>query len=543
VVEEAGRGQAVGEVSLLTGEPRAATIRAVRDSDLLRLSRRAFDALLERHPHAMMTIARGAAKRLRDTSQHAQRPPGPTAFALISGGDSRLLAPLAERLARQLDAVTAGHGRTLLLDSAGVDQRLARPGIAQSGPDSIVHESLVAWMAALERDHAYTVLCADATDSEWTRRCLRAADRVFVVARAGDPVAIGAVEARAREAHPSVRFELVLVHPDDATQPSGTLPWLEARQVAAHHHVRLGRDADLRRLARQACGRANALVLGGGGARGFAHLGALRALAEAGIEIDTVGGTSIGAVIAGAYAHGLSAQQQEEVARSFASRKKIFDRTLPIVALTKGGKLTSMYRGVFGEVAIEDLWLPYFAVSSGLSRAEQVLHTRGPLWWAVRASTALPAIFPPMIAPDHEVLVDGNVMNNMPLDVMRARCESGAMIAINPMPSALKPRPYDAGPSVSGWKALAGRFKLFGVRLRAPNIVGTVMRATEINSANRMRQPAFRGLADLLIEPPVGDYAIHGYSEWKPIVEIGYRATCEALNAWPGRERLVSLRR
>ncbi len=94
------------------------------------------------------------------------------------------------------------------------------------------------------------------------------------------------------------------------------------------------------------------------------------------------------------------------------------------------------------------------------------------------------------------------------------------------------PRPYDCGPSVSGWKALAGRWRLFGEKLRAPNIVGTVMRATEINSANRMRQAAFRALADLLIEPPVADYAIHGYSEWRPIVEIGYRSAKEALAAW-----------
>ncbi|GIK85036.1 MAG: cyclic nucleotide-binding protein [Betaproteobacteria bacterium] len=532
IVEEAGRGRAVGEVSLLTGEARAATVTAVRDSDLLRLSRASFEALLDVRPRAMMTIARSAARRLRDTATQARRAPGPTSFALIAAGDPRLLVPLAAGLARQLGTLAGDSERCVLLDSGAVDRRLGRPGIAQSGPGSFVHESLVAWMASLEREHAYTVLCADAGDSEWTRRCLRAADRVLVVARAGDASDLGAVEAHARATLPAARYELVLVHADDASQPSGTLPWLEARGFAAHHHVRLAVEGDVRRLARAVCGRANALVLGGGGARGFAHLGALRALDEAGIEIHTIGGTSIGSVIAGARALGLGHDDLTGLARAFASRRRILDRTLPIVALTEGAKVTAIYRGVFGERRIEDLWLPYFAVSSGLSRAEAVLHTRGELWLAARASTAVPAIFPPIVAADREVLVDGNVMNNMPLDVMRTRCEGGTLIGVNPMPSMLKTRPYECGPSVSGWKALAGRMKLFGVRLRAPNMIGTVMRATEINSANRMRQPAFRALADLLIEPPVGGYAIHNYGAWEPIVEIGYQSAKAALGAW-----------
>ncbi|HEX4884903.1 MAG TPA: cyclic nucleotide-binding and patatin-like phospholipase domain-containing protein [Casimicrobiaceae bacterium] len=533
VLEEVGRGQAVGEVSLLTGEARAATVTAVRDSDLLRLSRASFDELLDRHPRPMMTIARAAAKRLRDASLRTQRPPGPTSFALIAGGDPRLLAPLAAQLAAQLGALAGDPARVVLLDSAAVDRRLARPGIAQSGPGSIVHESLVAWMAALEREHAFTVLCADAGDTEWTRRCLRAADRVLVVAAATDPPAPAAAEAYARARHPSAHYELVLIHPAATTQPSGTLAWLEARDVVAHHHVRVGHAGDVGRLARRVAGRACALVLGGGGARGFAHLGALRALDEAGIPVDMIGGTSIGAVIAGARALGLTVTDLTALARAFASRRKILDRTLPIVALTEGAKVTALYRQVFGDARIEDLWIPHFAVSSGLSRAEAVLHTRGELWWASRASTAVPAIFPPIVAPDNEVLVDGNVMNNMPLDVMRARCEGGTLIGVNPMPAMLKPRPYNSGASVSGWTALAGRMKLFGVRLRAPNLVGSVMRATEINSANRMRSPAFRALADLLIEPAVGGYAIHGYSAWEPIVEIGYKAAKEALAAWP----------
>lgn len=532
-VEEVGRGQVVGEVGLLTGEARVATVTAVRDSDVLALSRASFEALLDHQPRSMLAIARGAARRLRQSVLSTQRAPGPTAFALLAGGDPRLLPSLARSLAAGLATLVEDPEQVLVLDSRTVDERLARPGIAQTGSDGPLHASLVAWMAALEREHTYVVLCGDADDTPWTRRCLRAADRVVVVAGAADPPQLRAAESAARERHPFARFELVLVHDDSASQPRGTLPWLTPRPFAAHHHVRLGRAQDVHRLARCLAGRAHALVLGGGGARGFVHLGALRALAEAGIAIDMIGGTSIGAVIAGASALGLRPDDMGELARSFASRRKLLDRTLPLVALTEGAKLTAIYRGVFGETAIEDLWLPYFAVSSGLSRAEAVLHTRGALWLAARATTAVPAIFPPIVTDDQEVLVDGNVMNNMPLDVMRSRCEGGTLIGVNPMPPIVKPRTYTCGPSVSGWKALAGRLRLFGVKLRAPNLFGAVMRATEINSANRMRQPAFRALADLLIEPPVGDYPIMGYGAWEPIMAIGYEATKAAITAWP----------
>jgi predicted acylesterase/phospholipase RssA len=276
------------------------------------------------------------------------------------------------------------------------------------------------------------------------------------------------------------------------------------------------------------------LVLGGGGARGFAHIGAIRALQEAGVEIDVLGGTSIGATIAAGLACGLTVPTMVELARAFASPRQILDRTLPVVALMAGAKVTAIYRRLFGDTKLEDLWIPCFAVSSGLSRAQAVVHRQGTVWEAVRASTAIPAIFPPMLGADNEVLVDGNVMNNMPLDVMREWCESGIVIGINPMPTHDKLKPYAFGPSVSGWAALFGRLRWFGSRVRAPSMLGAVMRATEINSANRMRQPSFRALADVLIEPPVEEYAILAFDRFEPIIEIGYRTAREAIARWQG---------
>jgi NTE family protein/lysophospholipid hydrolase len=528
ILEEVGRGAAIGELALLTGEPRAATIVAVRDSDLLKLTRDSFDALLTRHPRAMMQIARAAAMRLRHSVNHASRPAAPNAFALIPAGPGVPLAAFAARLA---DALRA-HGTVLKLASADVDRLLAKRGISQCADHDVVHESIVAWLSAQEREHRFVVLVADTEWTPWTRRVLRQADRVLIVGRAGDDPLPGRIESAAAEIGVTSRRELVLLQPEDCAQPSGTRTWLAPRTLGAHHHIRLGRDDDVNRLARRLSGRAIGLVMGGGGARGFAHIGTLRALAEAAIPVDIVGGTSIGALIAAAHARGISVEQFFELARFFASRKKLLDRTLPITSLMAGRKVSALYQHVFGELLIEDLWTPLFVVSSGLSRAHSITHEQGSVWRAVRASTAIPAIFPPLLADDGEVLVDGGVMNNMPLDVMRERCEGGTVIGLNPMPTNDKMTPYHFGPSLTGWEALKGRFGLFGSRTRAPSIIGAVMRATEINSANRMRQPPFRDLADLLIEPPLGAYPILAFDRYEPIIDIGYRSARDAIATW-----------
>ncbi len=248
VLEEVGRCGMVGEVALLTGEPRAATIHAVRDTDLLRLSRETFDQLVEHHPRAMMQIAREAATRLaRSARGAAGAVVAPTAFAVIGADPDVPLGAFAQRLA----AALATSAPALRLGSGDVDRMLANPGIAQSSQGSIVHESMVAWMSGLERDHRCLVLEADPGMTPWTRRCLRQADRVLLVARADGNPAPGAIEQEIARVAPKARVELVLLQPEGIARPAGTAAWLAGRAIAAHHHVRLSNDADLRRLARR----------------------------------------------------------------------------------------------------------------------------------------------------------------------------------------------------------------------------------------------------------------------------------------------------
>jgi hypothetical protein len=150
------------------------------------------------------------------------------------------------------------------------------------------------------------------------------------------------------------RKSLVLLHRNDAQSPSGTRRWLALRQMDQHFHLRWQNEADFGRLARCVAGRAIGLALGGGAARGFAHIGVIRALEEAGIPIDIVGGTSVGALIAAQWAMGWNAQRILDASRTYVLSPQN-DYTLPLVALLTGHRTSELLQNLFGKLDIQDL--------------------------------------------------------------------------------------------------------------------------------------------------------------------------------------------
>ena len=528
-VDEVGRGASVGEAALLTGEPRSATVYALRDSHLVRLDGSLFERVVESHPRAMLQIARTAARRSRASSRE-DGGGGPRTLALVPLDGAVPVGELGERLQQAL----ARLGPAERVFAARADAAHGRPGFAQTPEHDPAGVGLVAWLGELEARQRYLVYEAEPEASPWTRRCVRQADRVVLVARAGTSPAARAVEEALRAEAPRARVELVLVHDDATARPDGTAAWLEGRALHAHHHVRLGRDADVARLARLLVDRAVGLVLGGGGARGFAHIGVIRAIEEAGIPVDTIGAASMGSVVGAGYALGLAPEELRHLASVFGSRRRLVDPTLPLTSFLAGAKLTRVLRELYGEARVEDLWRSFFAVATNLSRAEPVLLRTGPLWQAVRTSSALPGTFPPMLAGE-DLLVDGALMNNLPIDVMREAVGSGTVIASNVVPGRVgrraTSRPFRFGPSLSGLSLLAARLLPFGPRLRAPGLLWLLTRSNEVASAHRARSEAFRRQADLLIEPALGRFKLLDFDAWRAILEAGQES---------GRERLAA---
>jgi len=527
-VREVGAFSTVGELGLLTELPRSATVLAARDSEVLRLGREPFRRFALRHPEALLKVASiVAARQMTGPAPRERRAAGEPA----SGGMTIALllltpGPATEAAARALAASLGALGETLALDAAGLDERHGRRGAAETPLSGPLGLAVDVSLRELEDRTRYLLLDPGPGWTAWTERCLRRADRIVLFADASASSEPGAVERRLAALALPVRKELVLVHSPETSEPSGAAAWLDRRDLADHHHVRPGSRRDEERLARRLAGRGVGLVLGGGGARGISHIGVIRALEEAGVPVDVVGGASMGAVISAGYALHGSSGSLASLAETFASPGNIYDRTLPLVSLMSGTKVLRLMRALYGDRAVEDLWTPFFSISTNLTRARIDVDARGPLWRAVRKSMSIPGVFPPIIE-DGDVVVDGGVVDNFPVERMATRADVGTVIGVNVAPAVDKVKPYRFGPSLSGWAVLRGRVLPWAKKLRAPSLVGSLLRTQEINSVMAIRS----GLrfVDLLVEPPVDHVRMNEYNRHAELIAAGYDAGRRAL--------------
>lgn len=517
--EEIGRGQPIGMTSVLTGQPRQATVVAIRDSELARIDRETLRWFTETFPAAGFALMTELAGRL-DRSAASPRPADDRAatFGLVGHREFD-----AERFGQLLGATLAGHGRTLVLTSADAPE---------IGTTSANGPPLHHWLEEREAAHDFVVYVADSDASPWTEQCLRQADHVVVVADAtDDPAPHGLeVDLEGRWSTASApRRTLVLVHPPDRAEPHDTALWLQPRTVEQHLHLRDGAAGDLERVGRLLAGQGITLVLGGGGARGYAHIGVIRAMEELGIPIDMVGGTSSGAIAGAAAARGWSANRMEETMTRFG--RHLLDLTLPLVSIASGGRMWRAIDESFGDgVAIEDLWLPFFCVSTDLTAATPVVHRRGRLAQALRASLSLPGILPP-VSIDGHLLIDGGLLDNLPIGVMRRLNGGSRVIAVDVSPRAEMAAGHDLGTQISGWRVLAGWIRHPRTRSAVPGIVEVLSRTVAVSGLHFELERG-RERADLLLQPPVAPFGTLEFTNVRVIAEVGYGPALEVLQAW-----------
>jgi NTE family protein len=497
-----GAGQLVGEMGLLSGRERHATVRALRDSELARLPRDAFELAYRRHPDLLLRLAQLVVRRF----EHV---PAPRAQA----------AARTFTLLPQSIEVDVGGFATELVAALG---RLGRAELVWSirGAD---HTS--DWFDRVESENEFVVYCADPEPSTWTKLCVRQADALLLLARAEAPAgdwpgftpdpAGGGTRAGEHRAH------LVLLH-EDAQAPGHASRWRQRVPGVAHHHV--ADTADVARVARLLTGRAVGLVLSGGGARGFAHVGVVKALREAGVCIDAVGGTSMGAIMGAAVAADWSvAEMIERFHRSFVATNPLDDYTLPLVSLVSGRKVSRLLRQEFGDVAIEDLRLPFYAVSANLSTGRGAVHADGELWRWLRASIAIPGVLPPVFHGG-EVYVDGGAINNLPVDVMRSAAHGtvvGVDVGHDPA-FTTDVHEVDLPPL---WKLLGWFLR----HKRRPSILQILIRSGMVNSTSATA--ARREQTDWLLQPPLADVDLLGWSAFDRAISAGYRHARERLDA------------
>jgi NTE family protein len=339
-------GETVGEMGLLATQPRSATVQASRDSVVVRISEQAFRQVVARHPQLATGAARLVIRRTAELIRGRASAERVKHVAIVPLRQGVAVRELVERLRRALER----RGRTLVVDRARAEAVLSANGVTAASSDEARDLVLSSWLDEEELRHDTLLYATERLTDAWTERCVRQADVVLMLAPFGASPELLPDERRlaSGEGH-GERRELVLVHPPGAPPPSGTGRWLAPREVARHHHLRWDRDPDFARLARFLTGEAVGLVLGGGGARGYAHLGVVRALREAGIPIDAAGGTSQGAIVAAAVAMDWDDDQIERAHRGLTARNPLGDLALvPHLALVKGKRLDAALERRFG---------------------------------------------------------------------------------------------------------------------------------------------------------------------------------------------------
>jgi NTE family protein len=518
-IAELGAGAPIGEIAFFAGGTRTATVTAARDSVVMKLSREQFDHLCARHPTIWPRLAATLARRLADqTPGRSVRPDHmPRVIAIIPAGQR----PVPSRFIERLEAVLARGGSIEVVRSSNLRKVL-------NGCSDLNSDSATRTLNALEARHEFVLLVTDDQMTAWSEKAIRHADIVLSVGTAGgdtpDIVALSAHEHVANSHFRPHAHRLVLIHPKRGNA-KGTARWLDSRNVGTHHHVAMTDDEDVERLARFIRGTALGFVACGGGAFCAAHTGLFKAMRERGITFDIMGGTSGGSAMAAAFAMGIAPEEIVEATHEMFVRGKALRRyTWPQFSLLDHTHLDRQLQAHYGGIDIEDLWIPYFAISTNLSRHTLHCHRRGELWAAVRSSGSIPGLLPPYYTPEGEMLVDGALMDNVPIGIMH-ELKRGPNVVVSfetPQLQRFEVK-YDALPSRSELLLrLLLPFRRGGVP-PAPSLRQVIVRALMANRHGFERH--LRPTDALLVPPMLDRMSVMDWGRHRELSEATYAWT------------------
>lgn len=487
-------GEPAGEMAMMAGTPHTADVVALRDSEILALPRDAFFQAARKQPDLMVELSRLMIQRARDRSSGGGEP---SVFGFLSAR-LRPIRPFVEQVAAQIGA-------------AGFSCRVIDRSALGSASD---------WFSRVEDSHNYVLYVAEADEPDWAALCARQVDRMFIVGAADQ-----APPAHALPRNPALeaqqRTDLILLRDGGARPPAGTARWLDLVAPARWFHATETAPADVARISRLVTGQAVGLVLSGGGARAYAHIGAIEALKAAGAPLDFLGGASMGAVIAAGPALGWSpAELTTHIRHAFVKSDPLADIAFPLIAMTRAGKVARLLQEAYGDIDIADLPLPFFAVSTNLTNGRLEIHRRGLLRRAIRASISIPGVMPPVVM-NGQVLVDGAVLKNLPAEVMR-QTHSGPIVGVD----MSQTRGVDADtmerpPSLWRW-LVSGAWK------NGPPIVAVLMRSATLTSDAELQRS--RETVDLLVQPRPEGVDIRDWKVFETTIATGRAAMQDALS-------------
>ncbi|CAK7291486.1 Patatin-like phospholipase domain-containing protein 7 [Vulpes lagopus] len=568
---EYGRGDLIGVVETLTHQARATTVHAVRDSELAKLPAGALTSIKRRYPQVVTRLIHLLGEKILGSLQQGSGTGHQ--FGLYTAGSkwdtgnpaSNLstvaIMPVSEDVpltafALELKHALSAIGPVLLLTSDNIKQRLGSAAL-----DSIHEYRLSSWLGQQEDIHRIVLYQADSTLTPWTQRCIRQADCILIVGLGEQEPTVGELERMLESTAVRAQKQLVLLHRQEGPAPARTVEWLNMRSWCSGHlhlccprrvfsrrsmpklvemYQRVfqrppDRHSDFSRLARVLTGNAIALVLGGGGARGCAQVGIIRALAECGIPVDMVGGTSIGAFMGALYSEERNYSQIRIRAKEWAEDmtsmvKTVLDLTYPITSMFSGAGFNSSICNVFKDRQIEDLWIPYFTITTDITASAMRVHTDGSLWRYVRASMSLSGYMPPLCDPkDGHLLMDGGYINNLPADVARSM-GAKVVIAID-VGSQDETDLTNYGDALSGWWLLWKRWNPLATKVKVLNMAEIQTRLAYVCCVRQLEMVKNSEYCEYL-RPPIDSYGTLDFGKFNEICEVGYQHGRTVFDIW-----------
>ncbi|RFU35340.1 hypothetical protein B7463_g925, partial [Scytalidium lignicola] len=587
VLGEYGQGDSVGELEVMTESERPGTLHAIRDTELAKFPRTLFNSLAQEHPGITIKISKIIASRMRALvdnpafAQGGEKKSTPVNKKVASTINLRTVAilpvsagvPVVEfgnRLMNALTQIGAPNGVTLL-NQAVILNHLGRHAFSKMGK-----LKLSQYLADLEEKYGLVLYVADTNvNSPWTQTCISQADCILLVGLAEGSPDIGEYERFLLGMKSTARKELVLLYADRYSSPGLTRSWLRNRVWinGGHHHVQMSFRSspepvhpqparfgsalkqrvqviqaeiqkytsrrmhrsplysaespfkgDFHRIARRLCGKSIGLVLGGGGARGIAHVGIIKAIEEAGIPIDIVGGTSIGAFIGALYARDADVVPMYGRAKKFSGRmgsiwRFALDLTYPSVSYTTGHEFNRGIFKAFGKTQIEDFWLEFYCNTTNISKSRSEIHTSGYAWRYIRASMSLAGLLPPL-CDEGSMLLDGGYVDN--LTVAHMKSLGADMIFAIDVGALDDDTPQTFGDTLSGFWAFFNRWNPFSSFPNPPTLAEIQARLAYVSSVDALER-AKTTPGCFYMRPPIDAYGTLDFGKFDEIYEVGYK--------------------
>ncbi|XP_026826275.1 neuropathy target esterase sws isoform X4 [Ooceraea biroi] len=562
-VAEYGKGDLVGIVEMVTQTPRSTTVMAVRDSELAKLPEGLFNAIKLRYPIVVTRLINLLGHRILGTWQQAPTKNGSNdtrrAAATVDARPAQInfstvaIVPVSDDVPLTAFTYELYHSLCAIGPCLRLTSEVVRKTLGTTIMEPANEYRLTSWLAQQEDQHRISLYQCDSSYTLWTQRCVRQADCILIVGLGDRPPSIGRTEREVERLVMRTQKELVLLHKEQNGQrPTNTVQWLNMRLwVSSHHHIQCPKrmftrrsqyrinelyskvlmsepnvHSDFSRLARWLTGTSVGLVLGGGGARGAAHVGMLKAIIEAGIPIDMVGGVSIGAFMGALWCMEKNITTTTQKAREWSRKmtqwwRQILDLTYPMTSMFSGRDFNKTIQQTFGDTYVEDLWLPYFTITTDITDSCMRTHRHGLLWRYIRGSMTIAGVFPPICDPlDGHLLVDGCYVNNVPADEM-LRQGAHHILAID-VGSQDDTDLTNYGDSLSGWWLLWKRWNPFATPVKVPNLPDIQSRLAYVSCVRQLEEVKSSDYCEY-IRPPIDKYKTLQFANFDEIKDVGYQ--------------------